>query len=564
MEYSLLDLLQFIGAIGLFLYGMKLMSEAFQKVAGSKMRNIFAAMTSNRFFGVLTGLLVSATIQSSSATVLMVVSFVNAGLVSLVESIGVVMGANVGTTVTGWLISLFGFRFNFAEYALPLMAVGFPLVFSKTPKHKSWGEAIIGFSILFVSLSFIQNSVPNIHENPGILSFLSNYTNLGFVSVLIFVVIGSILTAIIQSSGVTMAITFVMCNQGWISYELGAAMILGENIGTTITPNIAATIGNISAKRTARFHFIFNVAGVIWMLCVFTPFTRFVESIITHNSGVEASNHQALIPFSLALFHTMFNITNLLLFIGFVPLLSRFITEIIQHKGEEGEEFKLRYITTGMLSTSELSILQAKKELQFFAKHTNKMLGFNRKLFAEENEKRHTRLFSNIEKYESISDDVEVEIANYLAKVSQGKLSEQSRVRIRAMLKLVSDLESIGDSSYNIARIINRMHKNKIQFSPLVVERLDLMMHLVEESLIVMQHNLSIDEKKIKIEKAEKVEKEINDYYYQLKNEHLDNLNNEEYSYDAGIIYTDLINECEKIGDYAINVSQALYHMKRT
>ncbi len=563
MEYSLLDLLQFIGAIGLFLYGMKLMSEAFQKVAGSKMRSIFAAMTSNRFLGVLTGFLVSATIQSSSATILMVVSFVNAGLVSLVESIGVVMGANVGTTITGWLISLFGFRFNFAEYALPLMAVGFPLVFSKTPKHKSWGEAIIGFSILFVSLTFIQNAVPNIHDNPGILSFLSDYTNLGFGSVLIFVLIGSILTAIIQSSGVTMAITFVMCNQGWISYELGAAMILGENIGTTITPNIAATIGNISAKRAARFHFIFNVAGVIWMLCIFTPFTQFVESTISKISGVESNNPQALLPFSLALFHTLFNITNLLIFIGFVPLLSRFITEIIQNKDEEGEEFKLRYITTGMLSTSELSILQAKKELQFFAKHTNKMLAFNRRLFAEENEKRHSRLFSNIEKYESISDDVEVEIANYLAKVSQGKLSEQSRIKIRAMLKLVSDLESIGDSSYNIARIINRMHKNKIHFSTLITERLDLMIHKVEEALIEMHHNLSIDEKKIKIEKAEKIEKEINNYFYQLKDEHPNNLKNEEYTYDAGLIYTDLIGECEKIGDYAINVSQALHHMKR-
>ncbi|WP_282036164.1 Na/Pi cotransporter family protein [Saccharicrinis aurantiacus] len=563
MEYSLLDLLKFIGAIGLFLYGMKLMSEAVQKVAGSKMRSIFAAMTSNRFLGVLTGFVVSATIQSSSATVLMVVSFVNAGLVSLVESIGVVMGANVGTTVTGWLISLVGFRFNFAEYALPLMAVGFPLVFSKRPRHRSWGEAIIGFSILFVSLSFIQNSVPDINENPSILQFLSDYTNLGFGSVLVFLLIGCIITVIIQSSGVTMAITFVMCNQGWISYELGAAMILGENIGTTITPNIAATIANVSAKRTARFHLLFNLVGVAWMLCIFTPFTEFIEGIIANNSRIETKNPQALIPFSLALFHTTFNLINLILFIGFVPLVSRLVIDIVQHKGEEGEEFKLRYITTGMLSTSELSILQAKKELQFYAKHTNKMLGFNRRLFAEENEKKHSKLFNSIAKYESISDDVEVEIANYLAKVSQGKLSELSRKRIRSMLKLVSDLESIGDSSFNIARIINRMHKNKIHFSPLIMERVDQMLHKAEEALLVMQHNLSIDEKKVRIEKAEKIETEINQYYYQLKTEHLEYLNEKEYTYEAGTIFTDLITECEKIGDYAINVSEALNNMNK-
>jgi len=563
MEYSLLDLLKFIGAIGLFLYGMKLMSEAVQKVAGSKMRSIFAAMTSNRFLGVLTGFVVSATIQSSSATVLMVVSFVNAGLVSLVESIGVVMGANVGTTVTGWVISLVGFRFNFAEYALPLMAVGFPLVFSKRPRHRSWGEAIIGFSILFVSLSFIQNSVPDINDNPSILQFLSNYTNLGFGSVLVFLLIGCIITVIIQSSGVTMAITFVMCNQGWISYELGAAMILGENIGTTITPNIAATIANVSAKRTARFHLLFNLVGVAWMLCIFTPFTEFIEGIIANNSRIETKNPQALIPFSLALFHTTFNLINLILFIGFVPLVSRLVIDIVQHKGEEGEEFKLRYITTGMLSTSELSILQAKKELQFYAKHTNKMLGFNRRLFAEENEKKHSKLFNSIAKYESISDDVEVEIANYLAKVSQGKLSELSRKRIRSMLKLVSDLESIGDSSFNIARIINRMHKNKIHFSPLIMERVDQMLHKAEEALLVMQHNLSIDEKKVRIEKAEKIETEINQYYYQLKTEHLEYLNEKEYTYEAGTIFTDLITECEKIGDYAINVSEALNNMNK-
>ncbi|MCW3804425.1 Na/Pi cotransporter family protein [Plebeiibacterium marinum] len=562
MDYSLVDLLKLVGAVGLFLYGMKLMSEALQKVAGSKMRSIFAAMTKNRFLGVLTGLLISATIQSSSATILMVVSFVNAGLVSLAESIGVIMGANVGTTITGWLISLFGFRFNFTEYALPLMAVGFPLVFSKVQRHKSWGEAIIGFSILFVSLDFIKTTFPDINTNPEILRFLSDYTNLGFTSVLLFVFIGSFLTLIVQSSGATMAITFVMCNQGWIPYELGAAMILGENLGTTITPNIAATIGNISAKRTARAHLFFNILGVIWMLIFFKPYTAFIEQFIANFNAVSVKNPQALIPFALALFHTSFNIINLLLFIGFVPLMHRAIIELVPHKGEEGEEFKLRYITTGRLSTSELSIIQAKKELQSFARHTNKMLGFNQTLLHESNEKKFSRLYANIEKYESISDDVEVEIANYLAMVSQGKLSELSRRRIRAMLKLVSDLESIGDSSYTLARIINRMHKTKIKFPPTVLDKLDLMFSLVENALNTMKHNLNTEEKKISIEKANEIENQINQYCEQLRSEHLESIKNNEYSYDTGIIFTDIFSECEKIGNYAINVSEALFESR--
>lgn len=559
MDYSLIDLLKLVGAIGLFLYGMKLMSEALQKVAGARMRSIFAAMTRNRFLGVLTGLLISATIQSSSATILMVVSFVNAGLVSLVESIGVIMGANVGTTVTGWLISLFGFRFNFTEFALPLMAVGFPLVFSKVQRHKSWGEAIIGFSILFMSLDFIKTTIPDIDSNPELLSFLSCYTNLGFISVLIFVCIGSLLTVLVQSSGATMAITFVMCNQGWIPFELGAAMILGENIGTTITPNIAATIGNISAKRTARAHLIFNLLGVAWMLAVFTPYTQFIERFISNFNAVSVKNPQALIPFALALFHTSFNVLNLLLFIGFVPFIHRIIIQFVPDKGEEGEEFKLRYITTGLPSNSELSIIQAKRELQSYAKHTSKMLGFSMKLLHENNEKKFSHLYARVEKYEWISDDVEVEIANYLALVSQSNFSELSRRRIRAMLKLVSDLESIGDSCYILSRIINRLHKNKIQFSSSMIERLDIMLGLVDKSLMIMRQNLNRDEKKIKLQKAQELEDEINQYCSKLSAEHEENLEAKVYSADTGVIYANIFNECEKIGNYAINVSKALY-----
>ena len=563
MDYSLIDLLKLIGAVGLFLYGMKLMSEALQKVAGIKMRSIFAAMTKNRFLGVLTGLVISATIQSSSATVLLVVSFVNAGLVSLVESIGVVMGANVGTTITGWLISLFGFRFNLTEYALPLMAVGFPLVFSKVNRHKSWGEAIIGFSLLFMSLGFINATVPDIDSNPGLLSFLSNYTNLGFLSVLLFVFIGSLLTVIIQSSGATLAITFVMCNQGWIPYELGAAMILGENVGTTITPNLAATIGNISAKRTARFHLLFNLFGVIWMLSIFGPYTAYIESIITSINVVSVKNPQALIPFSLALFHTSFNVINLLLFISFVPTIKRAIVWIVRHSGEEGEEFKLKYITTGMLSTAELCILQAKKELQSFAKHTNKMLGFSRRLLSENNDKRFKKMYSAIEKYNAVSDDVEDEVAGYLAKVSQGKVSDQNRKSIRAMLKLVSELELIGDASFTLSRIISRMQKNRIIFSPALMKELHVMFNLVEDGLSVMWQNLHVDEKKVNITKAENIWQQINDYYLQLKDEHSEKLKNSDYDQNQGAAFLEILLQCKKIGSYAMNVTKALYETKK-
>ncbi len=559
MDYSLIDFLKLVGAVGLFLYGMKLMSEALQKVAGTKLRSIFASMTRNRFLGVLTGLLISATIQSSSATILLVVGFINAGLVSLVESIGVIMGANVGTTITGWLISLFGYRFNFTEYSLPLMAIGFPLVFSKVQRHKSWGEAIIGFSILFVSLDFINKTFPDINSNPEMLSFLSEYAHLGFSSVLLFLFIGSFLAFVIQSSGATMAVTFVMCTQGWIPYELGAAMILGENIGTTITPNIAATIGNISAKRAARIHLFFNLIGVIIMLVIFKPYTRFIENLITSFNAVSVNNPQTLIPFSLALFHTSFNVLNLLLFIGFVPLIHKITIELVQQKGEDRDEFKLKYITTGLLATSELSILQAKKELHSYSKHTARMLHLNYKLLHEKNDKKFNRFYTNIEKFESVSDDVETEIANYLAIVSQENLSEQSRKKIRTMLKLVSNLESIADSSYILGKIINRIHKGKLNLNSPLMDKLDYMIQLVEKSLTLMRKNLNIEEKKINLDKITEIENQINSFFEQLKNENQENIKHNIYSSKEGSILKDFYCECEKIGNFAFSISNTLY-----
>ncbi|MBN2166549.1 MAG: Na/Pi cotransporter family protein [Marinilabiliaceae bacterium] len=562
MSYSFFDLLELVGSLGMFLYGMKIMSEALQKVAGAKMRNILSAMTSNRFLGILTGFLVTSVVQSSSATTVMVVSFVNAGLINLSESIGVIMGANIGTTVTGWIISILGFKVKISVYAIPLIGIGLPFAFSKLSKRRSFGEILIGFALLFLGLEFLKDSVPDINSNPEILSFLRHYTDLGFGSTLIFLMIGTLLTIVIQSSSATMALTFVMCNNGWISFDLAAAMVLGENIGTTITANLAATVGNISAKRAAIVHLMFNSFGVIWMLIVFTPFISLIDNIITNHNGISPNEDAAMIPIALSLFHTVFNIANTLIFVWFVPQLKNVAVKLVKQKSTEEEEFRLKYITTGLLSTSELSLLQARKELQVFAKHTSKMFGFVEKLLLEKSDKKFTKLFAKVEKYENTCDDVEVEIANYLNEIAQGKLSDIGRKRLRAMLKLVSDLESIGDCNYNIARTINRMHETRIELNDVIVRKLDLMFSFIQESLAIMRDNLDMEEKLITLERAKTVESEINNYRNQLKSEHLDNLKNGFYNYETGIVFNDIFCECEKLADYVINVSEALYEVR--
>lgn len=562
MDYSFFDLLKLVGSLGMFLYGMKIMSEALQKVAGSKMRTILSAMTSNRFLGIVTGFLVTSVIQSSSATTVMVVSFVNAGLLSLTESIGVIMGANIGTTVTGWIISILGFKVKISAYALPLIGIGLPFAFSKMSKRRSIGEIMIGFALLFLGLEYLKGSVPDIKNNPEILSFLQHYTDLGFGSTLIFLAIGTLLTVVIQSSSATMALTFVMCNNGWISFDLAAAMVLGENIGTTITANIAATVGNISAKRAAFVHLVFNSMGVVWMLALFGPFTSLIDNLVTSHNGVSPTQNPAAIPIALSLFHTTFNVINTFLFIWFVPQLQKIAVKVVKQRGEDEEEFTLKYITTGILSTSELSILQARKETQLFAKHTIKMFSFVEKLLTEKSDKKFNKLFSKIQKYENTSDEVEVEIANYLGEVSQGKLSDLGRTRMRSMLKLVSDMESICDSNYNLARTINRMRENKIVFDEAVLKKLDLMFRLVQEALSIMKDNMNKDERQISLAKARQVESEINNFRNQLKSEHLDNLKNSVYNYESGIIFNDLFCESEKLADYVINVSEAIYEVQ--
>ncbi len=559
MNYSFYDFLTLVGSLGMFLYGMKIMSESLQRVAGQKMRSILSAMTSNRFFGVLTGFIVTTVVQSSSATTVMVVGFVNAGLITLKQSIGVIMGANVGTTVTGWIITLFGFKMQISDFALPLIGLGVPLIFSKIVNRRSFGEFMIGFALLFLGLSFLQGSMPNIQDNPEIMSFVQQFTDLGFSSVLIFLGIGSLLTLLIQSSSATMALTFVMVNQGWISFEIAAAMVLGENVGTTITANIAATVGNISAKRAALIHLVFNILGVIWMLLIFNHFIDIIAKITCNQSAATIANSPASIPTALALFHTAFNTFNVLIFISFTPLLEKLVIHLIPIKDKDGdEEFRLKYITTGMLSTPELSLLQAKKETQFFAKHTIKMFGFVRKLLYEKSDKKFNKLYTKIQKYENICDNVEVEITTYISQISQYKMSQIGQRRMRSMLKLAGDLESIGDCNYNLARTVNRMRENQISFNEEAMNKLELMFNLVNDTLEEMQNNLNKDESEINLNKAILLEKRVNNYRSQLKAEHLDNLAKEVYSHEAGILFNDLFSECEKLADYVINVSEAL------
>ena len=558
MSYTVFDFLKLIGSLGMFLYGMIIMSESLQKVAGSKMRSILSAMTSNRFLGFLTGFLITSIIQSSSATTVMVVSFVNAGLLSLTQSIGIIMGANVGTTITGWIVSLFGFKVQISNYALPIIAFALPLIFSKRQTRRSYGEFLMGFALLFMGLDSLKNHVPNIGQNPEILNFLQNYTNMGYISALLFLMIGTVLTLIIQSSSATMALTIVMCNQGWLPFELGAAMILGENIGTTITANIAAIVGNVSSKRAARAHFVFNMLGVVWMMLIFPKFTGMIQYFVA--DGAKLTPEET--PFALAMFHTFFNIANVTLLIWFVPLIVRIVEKMVPLKHEDEEEFRLKYIKGGIMGTPEISILQSKKELQFFSKHTVKMFGFFKSLIKETNEKRFTELFAKIQKYESISDNVEIEITNYLSQLSQHRMSEIGRYKVREMLKISGDLESVADCVFNLARSVNKMYDKRIKFNDDAMGKLELMFSLVDDALEIMNKNLLMEETEIQMEPVYECETKINNYRDHLKTSHFENLENNVYSYEAGILFNDIFCECEKIGDYTINVSEALDKVK--
>ena len=560
MEYSFYDFLMLIGSLGLFLYGMKIMSEGLQKVAGDRLRSILTAMTTNRVTGVLTGVLITALIQSSSATTVMVVSFVNAGLLTLAESISVIMGANIGTTVTAWIISIFGFKVDMAAFALPLLAIALPLIFSGKSNRKSVGEFIFGFSFLFMGLSYLKANAPDLNANPEMLAFVQNYTDMGFFSILLFLFIGTILTMIVQASAATMAITLIMCANGWISLELGAALVLGENIGTTITANLAALTANTQAKRAALAHFVFNVFGVIWVLIIFHPFMQLVNWVV--DTFFQTSNPEVAISYKLSAFHSIFNICNVCILIWGVKLIERTVCALI-HPKEEDEEPRLRFITGGMLSTAELSILQARKEIHLFAERTHRMFGMVQDLLHTEKDDDFNKLFSRIEKYENISDNMELEIANYLNQVSEGRLSSESKLQIRAMLREVTEIESIGDSCYNLARTINRKRQTNQDFTEKQYEHIHFMMKLTNDALAQMIVVVEKPEhQSIDINKSFNIENEINNYRNQLKNQNILDVNNKEYDYQMGVYYMDIIAECEKLGDYIVNVVEASSDVK--
>lgn len=595
MNYSFLDFLTLIGSLGLFLYGMKLMSEALQKVAGDRMRAILTAMTKNRVTGILTGILITALIQSSSATTVMVVSFVNAGLLTLVQSITVIMGANIGTTVTAWIISLLGFKVSISSIAVPLIAFAIPLIFSSNNKRRYMGEFIIGFALLFMGLDGLKTNAPDLNANPSMLAFVQNYTDMGFLSVLLFLFIGALLTVIVQASAATMAITLIMCANGWIPFELAAAMVLGENIGTTITANLAAIPANVSAKRAAFSHLIFNIFGVIWMLILFYPFTTMVaflvermgvgdprnliefarsipadtmQLIIDNSSNLtpeqmalhsEYLDYQVSTSYALSMFHTLFNVTNTLVMIWFVKPIAHLVSVIIKKK-ETDEEFQLKYISTGMLSTSELSILQARKEIGLYSERMQRMFGMVRDLGKEENENEFVKLYTRIEKYENISDRMEIEIADYLAKVSEGRLSSISKHKTQTMLRIVSEIESVGDACFNLARIIQRKRNDKSVYTTYMNDNVELMFNLIEGAIFQMTKTLN-DDDELDLEtfnRSLNIENEINNFRNQLKAQNAVNVNNHEYDYLASVTYMDTVVECEKMGDYVINVMEAL------
>lgn len=563
---AIFNIFTLLGSLGLFLYGMTLMSEALQKVAGDKLRNILAAMTSNSLSRILTGLFITAVIQSSSATTVMVVSFVNAGLLSLVQSIGVIMGANIGTTFTAWLISLLGFKADIAILAIPLIGFGFAFMMCKAKKKKSIGELIIGFALLFLGLSFLKESVPDLQNSPEVLEFLQKWTNFGFGSVIMFVLIGTVLTIVLQSSSATMALTLVMCNNGWIPFEMGAAMVLGENIGTTITANIAASVANVSARRAAMAHCVFNIFGVVWVLLLFHPFLFIVSKIIM---GIGLDN--PLVPgasanstlYAISMVHTLFNICNTLVLVWFTNQIAQFVTKIIKGKKEEGEVFRLQYIQGGVLNTAELSLNQAKEEIVHYADICRRQYEYAKSAIHETDPEKFDELYKKLEHYEQVTDRIELEIAKFLDQVKDGVISEESARRIQAMYKIISELESVGDSGFNIARILQRRNIHNMKFDESMIKKINYMMELLERGFEAMIFNLKKGYTQINdIANAQDIEQDINEYRNNLKEEHLLNLENKTYNYLTGVYYMDLVNECESVGDFMINISEAIMEIK--
>ena len=561
--HTVFQILTLLGALGMFLYGMTMMSEGLQKVAGSRLRSILSAMTANSFTRILTGTLITSIIQSSSATTVMIVSFVNAGLMSLTQAVGVIMGANIGTTVTSWLISLLGFTADISSLSIPLIGIGFAFMMFKSQRKKNIGEMIIGFAMLFLGLSFLKNSVPDLSTNPEAIAFIRKWTDWGFFSVLIFVLVGTVMTIILQSSSATVALTLVMASQGWIPFEIAAAMVLGENIGTTITANIAASVGNISAKRAALAHTVFNVFGVIWVLALYKPFLWVVSKIVVGLGGEDPFTSTASLLYAISTVHTLFNVLNTCILVWFTPQIVKFVTWALKGHKDEEEVFRLRYIQGGMMSTAELSLEQAEQEVVHFSEIVKKQYVYARQAVNEaDDENRFNELFKKLEHYEQITDRIEFEIAKYLSNIGENDLSQEGTAKMQAMYKIISELESVGDSGFNIGRILQRKNMHGQKFDESTVRKLNHMLDLVDTAIDCMITNLRQGfNHVINISNAQDAEHDINEYRDNLKEEHLRNIESEESGYLRGVYYMDLVSECEHVGDFIINVSEALVEL---
>ena len=585
MDYSFVDFLALLGAVCLFLYGMKIMSEGLQKTAGSRLRSILAWMTKNRFLAIVTGVVITALIQSSSASVSMVVSFVNAGLMPLEQSLAVSFGAALGTTFTEWIIAIFGFKVKMSAFLLPLLAFAVPMLFIKRNNYKNIGELLIGFAFLFMGLDAISANVPDLSKSPEIFGFLQQFTSMGFLSILIFTLAGWVITMLIQSSAATFAIVLIMAAKGWISFDIACAMVLGASIGTSITPLLASLGGNAEAKKAALGHALFNLFGAIWVLAVFHPFVSMVTWVVKdlfhlgdplalYNSvkagasvdGNALMQEQVAMSIGMTMFHTIFKFCNLLIMIWFTKFYVKLLNSIIKSKKKEDEEFQLKYIQGGLMSASELNIDPAQREIVVFAGRVERMLGMVKELVhTKTGTPEFNKILSRVQKYEDITDRMEFEIGSYLNKVLDGRLSSQAKARVASLLSIISELESIGDSCNNIAKALVRKEEADAHFNEYNYSNIDEMLRLVSEAMTNMLMVLTdIDNVTAEdLMRNYNKEREINNFRNQCRTENIENVNQKKYPYKAGIFYMDIVCEAEKLGDFIVNVIDSMEDIMR-
>lgn len=538
---------------------MKVMSEALQKMAGSQLRHILGAMTTNRLTGMLTGTFITCAVQSSSATTVMTVSFVNAGLLTLAQAISVIMGANIGTTLTAWIMSL-GYNVDLTIVVFPAFFLGIMLIYSK--KRRYFGDFLFGIAFLFFALVLLSGAGKDLdlEHNPSVIDFFSSFDTKSHLTIITFLLIGTVITCVVQSSAAVMAITILLCSTGVLPIYLGIALVMGENIGTTATANLAALGANAQARRAALAHLVFNVFGVIWVLCLFYPFVNLVCSLVGYNpdGNMSAAQKATLLPIVLAMFHTCFNVCNTAVLIWFIPQIEKSVCQLIKPKADkEDEDFRLRFIQTGIMKTPELSVFEAQKEISSFGERIHRMFGMVMELLGTTDHKNFDKLYERIEKYEGVSDSMEIEIAKYLNQVSDAHLSDDTKAKIRAMLREISEIESIGDSCFNISRTIKRKKDNKEDFTDQQYQNIHQMFKLVDEALTQMNYMFTHDRHTLTMTHTFNIETEINNYRNQLRNQNLDDVDNHLYTYGIGTMYMDIIQECEKLGDYVVNVAEA-------